>query len=126
MIVQIAQYTCICSHRGSPNLFLLLLAFCARLSKHYSCLSDGDLWCNVKNVPYFHVLYALPHGERFTDFDYARKFPPTFLVRRYHCRSSMIMMATAACAEFKQANKFYNCPPDRPMSTFIEFCFKMC
>ena len=48
MIVQIAQYTCICSHRGSPNLFLLILAFCARLSKHYSYLSDGDLWCKCE------------------------------------------------------------------------------
>ena len=31
-----------------PQFIFVLLAFCARLSKHYSCLSDGDLWCKCE------------------------------------------------------------------------------
>uniref|UniRef100_A0AAV1TDP5 Pentatricopeptide repeat-containing protein n=1 Tax=Peronospora matthiolae TaxID=2874970 RepID=A0AAV1TDP5_9STRA len=86
---------------------------------------------NVTKVSYFHVLNALLHDERFTDFekvmqiceDIGAKLPgetvPLSLL-------PMIMMTAAACGESKRAMKFYSHPPDRPMSIFTEFRFEIC
>ncbi|CAI5727392.1 unnamed protein product [Hyaloperonospora brassicae] len=86
---------------------------------------------HVTKVSYFHVLNALLHDERFTDFekvmqiceDIVTKLPgeivPLSLL-------PMIMMTAAACGASKRAMKFYSHPPDMSMSIFTEFRFRIC
>ncbi|EGZ25103.1 hypothetical protein PHYSODRAFT_486464 [Phytophthora sojae] len=86
---------------------------------------------HVTKVSYFHVLNALLHDERFTDFETVMQLCEemvTALPGEIVPLSLLptVMMTAAACGESERAMKLYSHPPDMHMSVFTEFRFDIC
>lgn len=86
---------------------------------------------HVTKVSYFHVLNALLHDERFTDFESVMQICEEIVTKLPGeivplSLLPMIMMTAAACGESERAMKFYSHPPDMPISIFTEFRFEIC
>ncbi|KAI9923236.1 hypothetical protein PsorP6_001251 [Peronosclerospora sorghi] len=85
----------------------------------------------VTKVSYFHVLNALLHDERFTDFEVVLHICEEMVIKLPGeivplSLLPLIMMTAAACGESERAMKLYSHPPDSPISSFTEFRFEIC
>ncbi|CAH0480650.1 unnamed protein product [Peronospora belbahrii] len=128
---QSAQGVSLLTPRLAQSIFVALghLRDAARTLQLLRTMECHDI--HVTKVSYFHVLNALLHDERFTDFEKVMQICENIVTKLPGeivplSLLPMIMMTAAACGKSERALKFYSHPPDMPMSTFTEFRFEIC